>query len=49
VPKFTFTGDPGALRAKAAAFAEKGVTELVYQPVGDIRRELEAVAAALAD
>jgi 5,10-methylenetetrahydromethanopterin reductase len=43
----TLSGRPGEVRAKVEQLAANGVTELVYQPAGDIRRELESFAAAL--
>jgi 5,10-methylenetetrahydromethanopterin reductase len=42
----TLTGSRGAVRERLAGYAEQGDTEIVYQPVGDVRRELEAFAAA---
>lgn len=43
---FTFTGEAPALRARVAQLAEKGVTEIAYQPKGpDVARELTAFAA----
>jgi 5,10-methylenetetrahydromethanopterin reductase len=43
VGAFGVTGTAAQVREKAAALAEQGVTELVYQPAGsDVRRELEA-------
>jgi len=45
----TFSGTPQALRERAAALAQQGVTELVYAPMGpDIPRELRAMRDALA-
>jgi 5,10-methylenetetrahydromethanopterin reductase len=42
VEAFSFTGTAATLRARAAEIANKGVTEIVYQPAGpDIRRELQ--------
>jgi 5,10-methylenetetrahydromethanopterin reductase len=50
VGRRSFTGTAAQLRARLDALAERGVTEIVYQPAGpDIRRELERfmrVAAA---
>lgn len=43
----TLTGTAEEVRAKVDALAAQGVTELVYQPAGDIRRELETFAAAM--
>lgn len=43
----TMTGDRGAVRAKVDALASQGATDIVYQPIGDIRRELEQFAAAV--
>jgi 5,10-methylenetetrahydromethanopterin reductase len=46
VEAFTFTGEASALRARLAQLADKGVTEVAYQPKGpDIARELTAFAA----
>lgn len=46
VAKLTFTGDRAALQARIAKLADRGVTEIAYQPAGpDIRRELTAFAA----
>ena len=44
---FTLTGTADQVRAKVERYLDQGVTELVYQPVGDVHRELEALAAAL--
>jgi 5,10-methylenetetrahydromethanopterin reductase len=45
----TLTGTAEDVRRRVEGFAEKGVTEIAYQPAGpDIPRELEAFAAALA-
>jgi 5,10-methylenetetrahydromethanopterin reductase len=43
----TLSGRPGEVQAKVEQLAANGVTELVYQPAGDICRELESFAAAL--
>jgi 5,10-methylenetetrahydromethanopterin reductase len=37
----TLSGRAKEVRAKLDELAAAGVTEIVYQPVGDIRRELE--------
>lgn len=42
----TLSGTAKQVRAKLDDLAEAGVTEIVYQPVGDVRRELETFAAA---
>ena len=42
----TLSGTVLQIRAKVAAYADQGVTELVCPPTGDIPRELEAFAAA---
>jgi 5,10-methylenetetrahydromethanopterin reductase len=45
---FTWTGTPDEVKAKAAAFAAGGGTEVMYAPHGpDMARELEAFQAAL--
>jgi 5,10-methylenetetrahydromethanopterin reductase len=44
----TLTGAAGDVLKKVQDLAAKGVTEIVYRPAGDIRRELEAFAAATA-
>lgn len=44
----TLTGSPSQVRERVAALEAAGVTELAYQPAGDIPRELEAFAAAVA-
>src|SRR5262249_28410449 len=45
VGAMTFTGTEGELRARLAALAEAGATELSYAPAGpDIPRELRAMA-----
>lgn len=43
----TISGRPDEVRAKVDQLAANGVTELVYQPAGDIHRELERFAAAM--
>ena len=43
----TLTGTAGDVRDRVHDLAAQGVTELVYQPAGDIRRELEAFADAM--
>ncbi len=47
IEQVTLTGTADDVLEKVQALATKGVTEIVYQPAGDIRRELEAFAAAL--
>jgi 5,10-methylenetetrahydromethanopterin reductase len=48
IPAFTLSGTPDELRARVAAHAAGGVTEIVYQPAGpDIPGELERMFAAL--
>ena len=46
--RFTVSGTADEVRHKVDAYAAQGVTEIVYQPVGDVRRELERFAAAVA-
>ncbi len=46
--RFTVSGSAEEVRQKVDAYAAKGVTEIVYQPVGDVRRELERFAASAA-
>jgi 5,10-methylenetetrahydromethanopterin reductase len=41
------TGTPDELRARVAQLAESGITELAFQPMGDVEEELRAMAAAL--
>jgi 5,10-methylenetetrahydromethanopterin reductase len=42
---YTFTGEAAALRARIDQLAERGVTEIAFQPAGpDIPRELTAFA-----
>jgi 5,10-methylenetetrahydromethanopterin reductase len=43
----TLSGRADEVRAKVEQLAANGVTELVYQPAGDIQRELETFAAAM--
>ena len=48
VEAFSFTGTAATLRARTAEIANKGVTEIVYQPAGpDIRRELQTFIEAV--
>jgi 5,10-methylenetetrahydromethanopterin reductase len=42
----TLSGPAKQVRAKVDELADAGVTEIVYQPVGDIRRELDTFIAA---
>jgi 5,10-methylenetetrahydromethanopterin reductase len=42
----TLSGPAKQVRAKLDELADAGVTEIVYQPVGDIRRELDTFMAA---
>lgn len=44
----TLTGTSAQIRDKVQTLAAQGVTEFVYQPAGDIPRELEAFATAVA-
>lgn len=45
IRRFTFTGEPAALRQRMDELAMRGVTEIAYQPAGpDIPRELAAFA-----
>ena len=45
VRAYTFTGEAAALRARIDQLAERGVTEIAFQPAGpDIPRELTAFA-----
>jgi 5,10-methylenetetrahydromethanopterin reductase len=48
VPSLTLTGSPDVIRRKVEEYAAMGVTELVYQPVGDIPQELQAMYSACA-
>ncbi|MDX3457114.1 LLM class flavin-dependent oxidoreductase [Streptomyces sp. ME02-8801-2C] len=47
VEHVTLTGTAGDVLAKVHDLAANGVTEIMYQPAGDIRRELEAFADAV--
>lgn len=47
VEHVTLTGSAGDVLVKVQDLAANGVTEIVYQPSGDIRRELEAFAGAV--
>jgi 5,10-methylenetetrahydromethanopterin reductase len=47
LPNATLSGTAAEVKTKVNRLAAHGVTELVYQPVGDIRRELESFADAL--
>jgi 5,10-methylenetetrahydromethanopterin reductase len=42
----TFTGPAADLRTRLDGMVDAGVTEIAYQPAGDIPRELRAFAAA---
>jgi 5,10-methylenetetrahydromethanopterin reductase len=42
----TVLGEPEQVRARIADFEAAGVTEVAFQPMGDIERELRAFAAA---
>jgi 5,10-methylenetetrahydromethanopterin reductase len=45
IRRFTFTGEPAALRERLRELGSRGVTEIAYQPAGpDIPRELTAFA-----
>ena len=47
IPTTTLTGTAAQLTERLVAFADQGVTEIVYQPTGpDITRELEAFITA---
>jgi len=47
-PKLTLTGTPDEVRRRVDRLAERGITEVAYQPAGsDIRRELTAFASAM--
>ena len=47
LPQTTVTGSPAEVRDRLDALAERGVTEVVFQPCGpDIERELTAMYAA---
>lgn len=43
----TTSGTADQVRAKVNGYLEQGVTEIAYQPTGDVPRELEAFAAAV--
>ena len=43
----TLSGTAADVRRKVERLAEQGVTEIVYQPVGDVRHELEQFLAAV--
>lgn len=43
----TLTGTADEVLARVQDLAANGVTEIMYQPMGDIRRELESFAAAV--
>ena len=45
IASVTFTGTAAELRGRLDSMAEAGVTEIAYQPAGDIPRELRAFAA----
>jgi 5,10-methylenetetrahydromethanopterin reductase len=47
IARFSFTGTASELRARAAALASSGVTELAVQPGGDVPDGLRRLAAAL--
>ncbi|WP_411088898.1 LLM class flavin-dependent oxidoreductase [Streptomyces sp. 061-3] len=47
VEHVTLTGTAGDVLTKVQDLAANGVTEIVFQPAGDIRRELEAFADAV--
>ncbi|MDX5562708.1 LLM class flavin-dependent oxidoreductase [Streptomyces sp. ID05-04B] len=47
VEHVTLTGTADDVLAKVQHLAASGVTEIMYQPAGDIRRELEAFAGAV--
>ena len=50
VEALSLTGTAASVRERAAALADQGVTEIVYQPAGpDIRRELEKFIEAVRD
>jgi 5,10-methylenetetrahydromethanopterin reductase len=44
VASFTFCGEAAQLRERLAAAADAGVTEVAFQPAGDVERELAAFA-----
>ena len=43
------TGTPDQVRATARALADAGMTEIAFQPVGDVEAELHTMADALAE
>jgi len=45
--KFTISGTADEVRGNVEALADQGVTELVYQPIHDVERELRALASAV--
>ena len=46
ITRYTFTGEAASLRERMRQLAERGVTEIAYQPAGpDIARELTVFAA----
>jgi 5,10-methylenetetrahydromethanopterin reductase len=47
IPAMSFSGTPEVLQNKVAELEGLGVTEIAYQPAGDIRAELARMAAAL--
>jgi 5,10-methylenetetrahydromethanopterin reductase len=47
IPAMSFSGTPDELHRKVANFEAQGVTEIAYQPAGDIRAELARMATAL--
>lgn len=47
LPHATLTGTSDEIRRKTTDLVAQGVTEIVYQPAGDIRRELETFADAM--
>ncbi len=48
IRRLTLTGSAAEVRDRVAAYAERGVTEIAYQPAGrDIPRELEAFITAV--
>lgn len=48
IPKWTYTGTAENVRERVTALADKGITEIAYQPIGDdIPRELERFIAAV--
>ena len=42
------TGTPDQIRARVAELIEAGMTEIAFQPVGDVEAELHTMAEALA-